>query len=162
MNSFADWQNDIDSWDKAHFISETSTYLHDMFDSYQDQHLIGMLAESIETYVACTKDIRLNGLVVVHKNGVTGKNHHVEIRDKALARSLQIMNELGLTPKTREKPEPKPSAEMIAFLLGPAAMPRVYGEGPPPLDSICGSVSSSRNTEKKVSGEVSYAEGHVV
>ena len=74
MNSFADWQNDIDSWDKTRFISETSTYLHDMFDSYQDQHLIGMLAESIETYVACTKDIRLNGLVVVHKNGVTGKN----------------------------------------------------------------------------------------
>ena len=108
--------------------------------TYQDQHLIGMLAESIETYVACTKDIRLNGLVVVHKNGVTGKNHHVEIRDKALARNLQIMNELGLTPKTREKPEPKPSAEMIAFLLGPSAMPRAYGEGPPPLDSICSKV----------------------
>ena len=50
------------------------------------------------------------------------------------------MNELGLTPKTREKPEPKPSAEMIAFLLGPSAMPRAYGEGPPPLDSICSKV----------------------
>ena len=143
MNSFADWQNDIDSWDKARFISETSTYLHDMFDSHQDQHLIGMLAESIETYVACTKDIRLNGLVVIHKNGVTGKNHHVEIRDKALARSLQIMNELGLTPKTREKPKPKPSAEMIAFLLGPLAIPQAHRECPPPGSLPCIQSTSS-------------------
>ncbi len=87
----------------------------------------------------------LNGLVAVHKNGVTGKNHHVEICDKALARSLQIMNELGLTPKTSEKPEPKPSAEMIAFLLGPSVMPGADGEGPSSLDSICGSVSLNRN-----------------
>ena len=50
------------------------------------------------------------------------------------------MSELGLTPKTREKPEPKPNVEMIAFLPGPSAMPRAYGEGPPPLDSICSKV----------------------
>ena len=55
------------------------------------------------------------------------------------------MNELGLTPKTREKPEPKPSVEMVAFLLGPSVMPRAYGEDPSSLDSICGSVSPNRN-----------------
>lgn len=119
MNSFADWQVDIDSWDKKLFISELSSYLYQFTNSYADKHSIALLAESIDIFIMCTKDIRLNGLVVTHSNGVTGKNHHVEIRDKSLGRCLQLMNELGLTPKTRKAPPPKKDPKIEALLRGP-------------------------------------------
>jgi len=58
--------------------------LYERFGTNQDKQAVGMLAESVETFILCTKDIRQNGMVITHKNGVLGKNHHVDIRDKSL------------------------------------------------------------------------------
>lgn len=108
----------FDKWDKAAFICQVTGFLEPETVE-QDRLTILMLAESVEEYVQCTQDIQRHGLVVVHHNGVTGKNHHVGIRDKALARCLQIMAELKLTPKYRLPPPPRMSPEFEAFMRGP-------------------------------------------
>ena len=116
---FADWQKDIDSWNKDVFITEVSTYLFERFGTSQDRHAVGMLAESIETFILCTKDIRQNGMVITHKNGVLGKNHHIDIRDKALARAIVLMSNLDLMPKSRKVIESKKDPKFESFLRGP-------------------------------------------
>lgn len=70
------------------FVCRVSTYLYERFGTNQDKQAVGMLAESVETFILCTKDIRQNGMVITHKNGVLGKNHHVDIRDKSLNGAL--------------------------------------------------------------------------
>jgi hypothetical protein len=78
-----------------------------------------MLAEMLETFVVCCKDIAKNGLVVTHHNCVTGKNHHVDIRDKPVTKAVLLVNELGLTPKGRFPFKPKPDPEFEKFMRGP-------------------------------------------
>lgn len=116
---FADWQKNIDSWNKEQFICEVGTYLFERFGSNQDKHAIGMLAESIETFILCTKNIRENGMVITHKNGVLGKNHHIEIRDKSLSKAILLMTNLGLMHKSRKPIEAKKDPKLESFLLGP-------------------------------------------
>ena len=111
------FEYDVINWDKGLFINTISQLLESE-KLEQDKLTILMLAESVETFIKCNEEIRINGLVVVHSNGVQGKNHHLEIRDKAIYRSLQLMTELKLTPKYRKPPPEKISPELEAFLKG--------------------------------------------
>jgi len=117
----ARWIKDPKTWDKFAFIEEASQYLWDAYGSSteQDKHALAMLAEVLETFVTCCQEITKNGLVVIHHNGVTGKNHHVDIRDKAITKAVMLMNELGLTPKSRFPIKPKPNPEFERFMRGP-------------------------------------------
>jgi P27 family predicted phage terminase small subunit len=117
----ARWIKDPKTWDKYAFIEEASQYLWDAYGSSteQDKHALAMLAEVLETFVTCCQEIAKNGLVVIHHNGVTGKNHHVDIRDKSITKAVMLMNELGLTPKSRFPIKPKPNPELERFMRGP-------------------------------------------
>lgn len=117
----AQWLRDPDVWDKSAFIQEASQYLWDAYGNTteQDKHALAMLAEVLETFVTCCKDITKNGLVVIHHNGVTGKNHHVDIRDKSITKAVLLMNELGLTPKSRLSLKSKRDQESGKFIIGP-------------------------------------------
>ena len=117
----AKWIDNPNSWNKHFFISATSKFLWDSYanNAEQDQHTIAILAEILETIVLCCKDISINGLVVIHHNGVSGKNHHVEIRDKAISKAILLMNELGLTPKGRFPIKAKIDPEIQRFMRGP-------------------------------------------
>lgn len=117
----ANWISDPNTWDKYTFINEVSEFMWEAYENTteQDQHALAMLAEVLETFVMCCKDIGKNGLVVTHHNGVTGKNHHVEIRDKTISRAVLLMNELGLTPKGRFPMKPSPSPQFQRFIQGP-------------------------------------------
>lgn len=111
-----EWLVDTDTWDRAQFLKEVFEYLDKAGESKIDRYAIGMLVNEIETYINCTHAIVSEGLVVTHRNGVAGRNHHLGIRDKALSRALKIMNELGLTPRHR-KPAQKPLDPLVASLL---------------------------------------------
>jgi hypothetical protein len=117
----ARWISNPNSWDKYQFIEEASTFIWEAYghSTDQDKHALAMLAEMLETFVICCKDIAKNGLVVTHHNGVTGKNHHVDIRDKAVTKAVLLMNELGLTPKGRFPFKTKPDPEFEKFMRGP-------------------------------------------
>lgn len=121
---FAEWLDEPQNWDKQKFIAETSNFLWEAYEigSNQDKHALGILATLLETIVISNIDIEKNGLVVIHSNGVTGKNHHVDIRDKAITRAVLLMNELGLTPKGRLPVAQKMSPQVAALLAGPKGL----------------------------------------
>jgi len=113
------WKTDVYCWDRKAYVEEVCTYLEKTYETTYYRYAVGMLADCIDLYVVCTKDIETHGIVITHKNGVLGKNHHLAIRNKALAGALAWMKELCLLPKNR-KPEPKPVDPKIAkFLRGP-------------------------------------------
>lgn len=119
----AEWVDNPQGWDKAKFLDETADFL---FDAYgigndQDRHTLGMLADQIETYIQCTEQLKVQGLLQENNGGSTvGANPHFGIRAKTMTIIIQLMNELGLTPRSRlasqKSAEDSPAAK---FLKGP-------------------------------------------
>lgn len=100
----AEWMDNPDAWDKEKFIEETSQFLYEVYGigNDQDKHVLAMLADHIDTYVNCTRSIRKNTLIINYNNGSTpGPNPMISIRNKTTTLILQLMNELGLTPRSR-------------------------------------------------------------
>lgn len=100
----AEWVDDPASWDKSKFIEETANFLYDVYGigNDQDKHTLAMLADHIDLYVKCTKGIQKNGVVTKFNNGQTvGPNPYISIRNKTMSLIIQLMNELGLTPRSR-------------------------------------------------------------
>jgi P27 family predicted phage terminase small subunit len=119
----AEWISNPDAWDRSRFIEETADYLYDVYNigSDQDRHVLAMLADNIDTYVLCMKALREQGLVSDFNDGKTvGPNPHVSIRNKALTLIVQLMNELGLTPRGRlASPKASEESSVTKFLKGP-------------------------------------------
>lgn len=100
----AEWMDNPDAWDKEKFIEETSAFLFEVYGigNDQDKHVLSMLADHIDTYVHCTRSIRKNTLIINYNNGSTpGPNPLISIRNKTTTLIIQLMNELGLTPRSR-------------------------------------------------------------
>jgi P27 family predicted phage terminase small subunit len=121
----AEWLDNPAAWDKVKFIEETSNFLYEVYGigNDQDKHTLGMLADHIDLYVKCTKGINKNGIVTTFNNGQTvGPNPYIGIRNKTMTLIIQLMNELGLTPRSRlsagKIEEESPVAQ---FLKGPFA-----------------------------------------
>lgn len=121
----AEWLDNPDTWDKEKFIEETSEFLYTVYGigNDQDKHTLAMLADHIDLYIQCSQGIARDGVIAQFNNGLTiGPNPHIPIRNKAMTIILQLMNELGLTPRSRlsagKMSEESPVAQ---FLKGPMA-----------------------------------------
>lgn len=119
----ADWLDNPNAWDKRRFINETADFL---FSTYgigndQDKHTITMLADQMDTYIQCNKAISEQGIVAEYNGGKTlGPNPYVPIRDKTLAKIILLMNELGLTPRSRlNSGKVQENTNVAKFLRGP-------------------------------------------
>ena len=100
----ADWLDNPDAWDRNKFLEETSDFLWEVYNigNDQDKHALAMLADNIELYVKCMRGIRKNGVLSSFNNGATfGPNPYIGIKQKTLTQIIQLMNELGLTPRGR-------------------------------------------------------------
>ncbi|CAB4121454.1 Putative phage terminase, small subunit, P27 family [uncultured Caudovirales phage] len=121
----AEWLDDPDSFDKSQFIAETSDFLFTVYGigSDQDKHTLAMLADHIELYVKCNKGIKKNGVVVQFNNGqTTGPNPFINVRNKTMTLIIQLMNEMGLTPRSRLSAGKMEEGSAVAqFLRGPFA-----------------------------------------
>jgi len=119
----AEWMENPDAWSKATFIKETSDYLFEVYGigSDQDKHTLAMLADQIDLYIQCGKGIEKNGIVSMFNNGKTiGPNPFISIRNNALKLVIQLMNELGLTPRGRlSKPDIESNTQFGRLMLGP-------------------------------------------
>lgn len=119
----AEWVSNPDAWDRARFIEETANFLYEVYNigTDQDRHTLAMLADQIDTYVLCVKAIREQGLVSEYNGGNTvGANPHISVRAKALTQIIQLMNELGLTPRSRlASQKPQEDSAVSKFLKGP-------------------------------------------
>ena len=121
----AEWVDNPAAWNKNKFIEETSEFLYSVYGigNDQDKHTLAMLADHIETYVQCTAAIKKSGVITKFNNGQTvGPNPYLSVRNKTMTLIIQIMNELGLTPRSRlsagKAEEDSPVAQ---FLRGPFA-----------------------------------------
>lgn len=100
----AEWLDDPDAWNRDKFIEETAEFLHEVYGigSDQDKHTLAMLADQIEMYVECTKKIREHGLVAsFNANQTVGTSPYLTVKMKTTTLIIQLMNELGLTPRGR-------------------------------------------------------------
>ena len=124
----AEWMDNPDAWDKAKFIEETSDFLHTVYGigNDQDKHALTMLADHIEVYVDCSKMLRYlddevkrqSRLVIPQNNNATlAPSPWLSIRNKTTTLIIQLMNELGLTPRSRlasgKREEDSPVAQLL-------------------------------------------------
>jgi len=118
----SEWMDNPDAWDKEAFVNETAEFLFNVYGigSEQDRHTLAMLADHLDTYIQCNKFIAQQGLVVEFNEGKTlGANPYITIRNKTLSLILQLMNEMGLTPRSRLSTiKPDEDSAVSKFLRG--------------------------------------------
>jgi phage terminase small subunit len=121
----AEWLDNPDSWNKDKFIEETSEFLYTVYGigNDQDKHTLAVLAEQIDLYIKCSKAINQFGIITTFNNGATvGPNPNIPIRNKAITIIIQLMNELGLTPRSRlSAGKVEDNSPVAKFLKGPLA-----------------------------------------
>jgi len=118
----AEWVDNPGAWDKQKFITETADFLYSVYGigNDQDRHALAMLADHIDTYVDCNKNIKDTGLLIIKENNQLGANPCISIRSKTTSHIIQLMNELGLTPRGRLSVTKIDQESSVAkFLKGP-------------------------------------------
>ena len=101
---FATWGDNPDSFSRKKFVEDTANYLYDVYGigSEQDQHTLTMLADQMQVYVDAKKQQDTMPLVIEMNGGKTlAPNPYITIANKAMENCIKLMNELGLTPKSR-------------------------------------------------------------
>ncbi len=105
VDQTSDWIDRPEKWDRTMFITNASNYLQKKNGGLDtaDRHLLSMLASQIDIYVESILKLRSDGLVMAYNGGMTmGPNPYMAIADRALYRSVQVMKELELSPKSRD------------------------------------------------------------
>lgn len=118
----ANWLDNPDSWNRDEFIKETSEFLWETYGigSNQDKHILAALANQLEIYIKCMKGVENGGIITKFNNGQTiGPNPFLTAGDKALARAVVLMNELGLTPRGRLATNKQEGGKYQKLLSGP-------------------------------------------
>ncbi|MFZ2736638.1 MAG: P27 family phage terminase small subunit [Burkholderiaceae bacterium] len=97
------WFDDPAKWDATEFIKTTADFLWDTYGigSAQDGHVLCALADQLGIYIDCRHKVMQRGVIITFPNKAIGPNPYLTAGDKALFRAITLMNELGLTPKSR-------------------------------------------------------------
>ena len=119
----ADWLDNPEAWDRNKFIAETSEFLYRVYGigNDQDKHALAFLAEQIDTYIECKTKLTSTGIIARFNGGKTiGPNPLLTIRQNTLKTIIQLMNELGLTPRGRlNSGKAEEDSPVSKFLRGP-------------------------------------------
>lgn len=119
---FAEWVRNPDSFTKEKFVEETAEYLHSVYGigTDQDRHTLAMLADQMELYIQAKKRQGEFPLIVEINDGKTlAPNPYIALSNKAMDNAVKLMNELGLTPKSRLAANKLEDASPLAdFLKG--------------------------------------------
>lgn len=120
---FASWANNPDEFTKELFVQQTAEYLYDVYGigSAQDQHSLMMLADQMATYIQARTQQEKHPLVIKINDGKTlAPNPYIAIANEAMKNAVKLMNELGLTPKSRlAHGKPEEDSKVAKFLRGP-------------------------------------------
>ena len=120
---FAEWLEYPDDFSRERFVKETADYLWEVYGigSEQDRHTLGMLADQMQTYVNARAQQAKHPLIVKINDGKTyAPNPYISVANEAMKNSVKLMNELGLTPKSRlDRQKPEENSPVAKFLRGP-------------------------------------------
>jgi len=101
---FAEWADKPELFSKEKFVKETADYLFDVYGigSDQDRHALMMLADQLQIYIDARTQQAKHPLVVKINAGKTfAPNPYIALANKAMENTIKLMNEMGLTPKSR-------------------------------------------------------------
>lgn len=119
----AEWLDNPEEWDKDLFIKETADFLYEVYGigNEQDKLALAMLADHVETYIQATIGIKKAGIITKFNNGANiGASPFLLVRNKTTTLIIQLMNELGLTPRGRlSLTKPSEDNDVAKFLRGP-------------------------------------------
>ena len=119
---FAEWVRNPEGFTKERFVEETSEYLFSVYGigTDQDRHTLAMLADQMELYIQAKKQQGEFPLIVEINDGKTlAPNPYIALSNKAMDNCVKLMNELGLTPKSRLAANKLEDASPLAdFLKG--------------------------------------------
>ena len=119
---FAEWIENPHGFSKEKFVKETADYLFEVYGigADQDRHTLGMLADQMQTYITARIEQDREPLVISINDGKTMcANPYIGIANKAMDNCVKLMNELGLTPKSRLAANKLEDASPLAdFLKG--------------------------------------------
>ena len=125
----ASWLHDPDSFNKEQFYKETIEFLFAIYSNAADidKHLVGMLADTLETYIECKKVLDKQGYVIEFNDGKTlGTNPLYKTMDNAVSSYISITNELQISLKARLKNGVKEPTEVDEALKKLMRGPEVY------------------------------------
>lgn len=120
---FAEWANQPEQYTRERFVNETADYLYEVYGigSEQDRHALMMLADQLETYINARAQQSKHPLVVKINDGKTfAPNPYISVANEAMKNVIKLMNELGLTPKSRlDRQKFEENSPVAKFLRGP-------------------------------------------
>jgi P27 family predicted phage terminase small subunit len=125
----ANWLHDPDSFNKEQFYKETIEFLFAIYSNAADidKHLVGMLADTLETYIECKKVLDKQGYVIEFNDGKTlGTNPLYKTMDSAVSSYISLTNELQISLKARVKNGVKEPTEVDEALKKLMRGPEVY------------------------------------
>ena len=121
----AEWMDNPDAWDKKKFVKEISNYLKDSHGiiGFEHKHALAVLADHMDMYIKCNKALANEEMIVSFNDGKTiGPNPNITIRNTTIRTIIELMKELGLTPKNKLNNDKKePTTKVNKFLQGPLA-----------------------------------------
>ena len=118
----SEWMENPEAFDKKEFVKEFSELIAEVYQegARQHRHILTMLADQVQIYVDCKKEIDNNGLTAEFNNGKTiGANPAINIQRESIGKILQLMNELGITPKAIYTKTSAAATTAVDFLAGP-------------------------------------------
>lgn len=85
------------------------SYLQKKFGNINDEWIMSlmMLADNLEMFINCRKQIKEQGLLISNRFGVLEKNPLIKVQNDAQIQIVKLLNEFALTPKSAEKIETK-------------------------------------------------------
>jgi len=116
----AEWITNPSAWNINKFIEEISQYLLDTYGIVEphNRHAIAILAGHIDTYIKCTVALDNEGLLADYNDGKSlSVNQYVVVRSKTMPIIMALMNELGLTPKSKLTPKANANNNTLAKIL---------------------------------------------
>jgi len=120
---FAEWIGSPETFTKERFVKETADYLYDVYGigSEQDRHTLAMLADQLDTYIQARAQQAKHPLVVKINDGKTfAPNPYIAVSNEAMKNCVRLMNELGLTPRSRlSGGRADDSSSMAKLMRGP-------------------------------------------
>lgn len=97
------------STEVQNYMWAVHSYLQKKFGTINDEWIMTlmMLADNLEMFIQCRKQIKETGLLITNRFGVLEKNSLIKVQNDAQIQIVKLLNEFALTPKSAEKIETK-------------------------------------------------------
>ncbi|MCR8874881.1 P27 family phage terminase small subunit [Phocaeicola barnesiae] len=93
------------STEVQNYMWAVHSYLQKKFNGINDEWVMSlmMLADNLEMFIQCRKQIKDTGLMITNRFNVLEKNPLIKVQNDAQIQIVKLLNEFALTPKSAEK-----------------------------------------------------------